>query len=117
MDTAFIDEVSSVVREMRHKGTTVLIASQDPPSVPLAIIELSSLIILHQFSSPTWLKHIQKGATALKDLTAGRLNMLNKGQAYIWSREATNQEFEIRAVKVNIRPRVTKHGGNTVTAI
>ena len=43
--------------------------------------------------------------------------MLNKGQAYIWSREATNQEFEIRAVKVDIRPRVTKHGGNTVTAI
>lgn len=117
MDTTFIDEVSSVVREMRHKGTTVLIASQDPPSVPLAIIELSSLIILHQFSSPTWLKHIQKGATALKELTAGRLNMLNKGQAYIWSREATNHEFEIRAVQVNIRPRVTKHGGNTVTAI
>jgi len=117
MDTAFIGDVTSVVREMRHKGTTVLIASQDPPSVPLSIIELSSLIILHKFSSPGWLKHIQKGATAIKDLTAGHLNMLDKGQAYVWSRDASHHEFESRAVKVDIRPRVTKHGGETIVAL
>ena len=117
METVFINEVTGVVREMRHKGTTVLIASQDPPSVPLPIIELSSQIILHKFSSPSWLKHVQKGSTALRDLTAGRLNMLDKGEAYIWSREATHHEFESRAVKVDIRPRVTRHGGGTVTAL
>src|SRR5262249_45087807 len=49
-----------VVREMRHKGTSILVASQDPPSVPVALIELSSQIILHRFNSPAWLKHIQK---------------------------------------------------------
>lgn len=117
METAFIDDVVSVVREMRHKGTTVLIASQDPKSVPLPLIELSSMIILHQFSSPEWLKHIQKGVIALQDLSAGRLNMLQKGQAYVWSREATHHEFETKAVKVDIRPRVTKHGGSTVKAV
>ncbi len=35
-----------VVREMRHKGTSVMIASQDPLSVPIAVIELSTQIIL-----------------------------------------------------------------------
>ena len=31
-----------VVREMRHKGTTVRVASQDPPSVPTSLVELST---------------------------------------------------------------------------
>ena len=48
------------VREMRHKGTSVMIASQDPPSVPVELIQLSSQIILHKFNAPDWLKHIQK---------------------------------------------------------
>jgi DNA helicase HerA-like ATPase len=115
--TAFAKEVEEVVREMRHKATTVLIASQDPPSVPVAIISLSSQIILHKFNSPSWLQHIQKSNIALKDLGAGKLNMLAKGQAYVWSSEATDAEFTSRAVKVEIRPRVTEHGGATITAI
>jgi hypothetical protein len=54
-----------VVREMRHKGTSILVASQDPPSVPTSLIELSSQVILHKFNSPNWLKHIQKANAAL----------------------------------------------------
>ncbi|NQU66030.1 MAG: ATP-binding protein [SAR324 cluster bacterium] len=46
-----------VVREMRHKGTSIMVASQDPPSVPESLIELSSQIIMHKFNSPSWLKH------------------------------------------------------------
>ena len=34
-----------VVLEMRHKGTSILVASQDPPSVPASLIELSTQII------------------------------------------------------------------------
>ena len=117
ISSELIEDVVGVVREMRHKGTSVLVASQDPKSVPLPLIELSSQIILHKFSSPDWLKHIQKGITALKDLTAGQLNMLDKGQALVWSRDATHSQFESRAVRVEIRPRVTKHGGGTITAV
>ena len=51
-----VDGLVSVVREMRHKGTSILVASQDPPSVPVSLIELSSQIILHRFNSPAWLK-------------------------------------------------------------
>ena len=49
-----------VVREMRHKGTSIMVASQDPLSVPVRLIELSSQVILHKFNSPAWLKHVQK---------------------------------------------------------
>jgi len=106
-----------VVREMRHKGTSIMVASQDPPSVPVSLIELSSQIILHKFNSPAWLKHIQKANAALTGLTADRMAQLRPGEAYVWSSKATDDSFTTGAVKVRCRPRVTQHGGGTKTAV
>jgi DNA phosphorothioation-dependent restriction protein DptH len=106
-----------VVREMRHKGTSILIASQDPPSVPVPLIELSSQIILHKFNSPAWLKHIQKANAALTGLTPERMAHLKPGEAFVWSSKATDESFSKGAVKVRLRPRVTLHGGSTKTAV
>jgi DNA phosphorothioation-dependent restriction protein DptH len=112
-----VDGLVSVVREMRHKGTSILVASQDPPSVPVSLIELSSQIILHRFNSPAWLKHIQKANAALIGLTAEQLAKLKPGEAYIWSSKATDPSYSREAVKVSLRPRVTLHGGSTRTAV
>lgn len=106
-----------VVREMRHKGTSVLVASQDPPSVPVALIELSSQIILHRFNSPAWLRHIQKANAALTGLTPESMASLQPGEAFIWSSKATDQAFSQQAVRIRCRPRVTQHGGYTKTAV
>lgn len=116
-DPDLVDGLVSVVREMRHKGTSILVASQDPPSVPVRLIELSSQIILHRFNSPAWLKHIQKANAALLGLTAEQLAKLRPGEAYIWSSKATDQSFSREAVKVMLRPRATLHGGSTRTAV
>lgn len=106
-----------VVREMRHKGTSILVASQDPPSVPASLIELSSQIILHKFNAPSWLKHIQKANAALEGLTPEKLAALGPGDAYVWSSKATDEAFTRNAVKIRCRPRVTQHGGVTKTAV
>ena len=106
-----------VVREMRHKGTSIMVASQDPPSVPVPLIELSSQIILHKFNSPAWLKHIQKANAALRGLTPEKMAGLRPGEAYIWSSKATDTAFCGGAIKVKCRPRVTRHGGATKTAV
>ena len=106
-----------VVREMRHKGTSIMVASQDPPSVPVAIIELSSQILLHKFNSPSWLKHIQKANSALNMLTPEKMSQLGPGEAYLWSSKANDEAFSTGAVKIRCRPRVTQHGGSTKTAI
>ncbi|MGB8215003.1 MAG: hypothetical protein WCE68_15755 [Anaerolineales bacterium] len=116
MKTDFIDDVVETIRLMRHKGNTIVVASQDPESVPLKLIELSSMVILHKMNSPSWVKHIQKGVTALAELRPSQLNSLQSGQAFIWAAEATDNIFTTRAVKVDIRPRVTEHGGKTVKA-
>ena len=106
-----------VVREMRHKGTSIMVASQDPPSVPVSLIELSSQIIMHKFNSPAWLKHIQKANAALSDLTAEKMSHLGTGEAYTWSGKASDETFTRRAVKIKCRPRITQHGGSTKTAV
>jgi len=112
-----VSELVEVVREMRHKGTSIVVASQDPPSVPISLIELSSQIILHRFNSPGWLKHIQKANTELGELTPEKMARLEPGEAYIWSNKATDSSFSTGVVKIRCRPRVTKHGGGTKTAI
>jgi hypothetical protein len=106
-----------VVREMRHKGTSIMVASQDPPSVPVSLIELSSQIIMHKFNSPAWLKHIQKANAALGELTSDKMSRLGTGEAYVWSSKASDDSFTRGAVKVKCRPRITQHGGSTKTAV
>lgn len=106
-----------VVREMRHKGTSIMVASQDPPSVPVALIELSSQIIMHKFNSPAWLKHIQKANAALNNLSSEKMSHLGTGEAYIWSSKASDNSFSQGAVKIKCRPRITQHGGSTKTAV
>jgi hypothetical protein len=101
---------------MRHKGMSVLVASQDPPSVPVQLIELSNHVILHKSTSPAWLKHLQKANAALSGLTAEQLAQLGPGEAYVWSSKATDPAFTYGAVRIRCRPRVTKHGGGTKTA-
>ncbi|MBX3660990.1 MAG: ATP-binding protein [Burkholderiales bacterium] len=106
-----------VVREMRHKGTSILVASQDPPSVPVSLIELSSQIVIHKFNSPAWLKHLQKANAALAALSAERMASLGPGEAFIWSSKASDEAFTKGAIKIRCRPRVTQHGGGTKTAV
>lgn len=117
MSGPLVGHVVEVIREMRHKGVTAIIASQDPINVPPAIIELSSAVILHRFNSPNWLKHIQKSLVALNDLTPASLSTLSPGEAFVWANKSTDAAFTRRATKLRMRPRVTKHGGSTRNAI
>ena len=112
-----VDGLVSSVREMRHKGMSVLVASQDPPSVPIKLIELSDVVILHKFNSPAWLRHMQKAAVSLADLSPAKMASLAPGEAYVWSSKSTETEFTRGAVRMRLRPRITQHGGATKTAV
>jgi DNA phosphorothioation-dependent restriction protein DptH len=102
--------ITDTVREMRHRGTSVVIASQNPPSVPQDIIELSTVIIAHKFTSPAWLRHLQKMSQAFSHIRGSQLTDLTPGKAYVWA--VGNPRFE-RPQRVDIRARLTKHGGET----
>jgi hypothetical protein len=112
-DTAMLGEVVETIREARHHGTSVLIASQDPISIPRAVIELSSTLVLHRFSSPLWLKHLKGAVSCLDAVTERQTAQLDTGQALVWSQRSSDRRFTDAPQLVTIRPRVTKHGGAT----
>jgi hypothetical protein len=107
--------IEQEVREMRHKGTTVVIASQDPPSLPIEIIELSSVVLAHRFTSPKWLQHLARVNEAFASgLTPAQFAGLKSGEAYAWS-TGGSREFRTPQ-RVRMRPRLTRHGGKTQRA-
>lgn len=110
------DNIVTAIREMRHKGVSIMIASQDPPSLPNEIIELSKIVLLHKFNSPGWIKHIQKSITQFSSLKASDMIALKTGEAFLWAEKASLQSISVSPVKILTRPRVTKHGGATIQA-
>ena len=48
----------SIIRQQRHLGARVIIATQEPTLAP-TLLELCSLTIIHRFSSPAWFKAIK----------------------------------------------------------
>ena len=112
-----VGSITTAIREMRHKGVSIMIASQDPMSLPTEIIELSSIVVMHRFSSPAWVKHVQKAITPLQTLTPTEMSALGSGEAFLWANKSTDKSITQRPVKISIRPRVTKHGGDTIQAV
>ncbi|MCX5991191.1 MAG: hypothetical protein NTZ04_02500 [Chloroflexi bacterium] len=114
LHTDFAQEVETLVREMRHKATALVIASQDPLSIPDKVIGLSSIVILHRMTSPDWLRHIKRGCAAVANLKPSDVSSLGNGEAYVWAKEATDRRFTEGCVKTHIRPRVTQHGFHSI---
>ena len=116
-ESDLISQVVETIREMRHQATSVIIASQDPLSVPRAIIELTSVLILHRMTSPQWLKHLRSAIVSLNDVQDAAVTSLSPGEALVWAQRSTDKRFTLRPQKVGIRPRFTQHGGGTKTAV
>lgn len=110
------NNIVTAIREMRHKGVSIMIASQDPPSLPNEIIELSTIVLLHKFNSPQWLKHIQKSLTQLNSLAAADMSVLKPGEGFLWASKSSEPNITTKPVKISTRPRVTNHGGVTKKA-
>lgn len=112
-----VRHVVEMVREMRHQGTTVIVASQDPISVPVVVLELSSIVILHRQTSPRWLEHERRAVVALRGLDEKTLANLGPGEAMVWAQKATERRFTVGPQKMKIRARCSAHGGATKTAV
>lgn len=55
---ALCDNVVMLVRQMRHYGLRVFVSTQSPEVLSRELIELSSFVVLHRFSSPDWFHHL-----------------------------------------------------------
>lgn len=53
------DTLLSVIRQQRHLGARVLIATQEPTISPELLV-LCNVTIVHRFTSPAWYRAIEK---------------------------------------------------------
>jgi hypothetical protein len=113
-------QMCTIVRERRHLGVSLLIASQDPLSIPEEILPLLDGIGVFQHESPEWNRRLAKANEAFAPLTAHATSVLPTGMMWFWARhwymtqrEADGVSFDRQLLLVQARPRVAQHGGQT----
>ena len=80
--TGFTDELLQVIRQQRHLGTRVVIATQEPTISP-RLLELCNFTIVHRFQSPGWFKALQShlaGASSILGEDDNELGIISSGK-------------------------------------
>ena len=78
---------------MRHKGMSVLVASQDPPSVPIKLIELSDVGDPAQVQFAGMAAAHAEGGGLARGPDPAKMASLAPGEAYVWSSKSTEPDF------------------------
>jgi hypothetical protein len=111
------EQVANAIKEMRHRHTWVIIATQDPRCVPKDVSALSSIMILHRISDRDMLKELQKRNVAWEHTTIERLATLGQAEAEVVTNRCTDPEWVKVPHRVKMRPPCTAPGGSTRTAV
>lgn len=128
-------DLLSIIRQQRHLGTRVLIATQEPTLSP-DLIDLANATFVHRFLSPGWYKILEEHlAGASKHGSSGNGSLFNKivslrtGEALLFcptgqldiakgskKGEDTVTPLSNGHVKIKIRKRLTADGGRSIMA-
>lgn len=131
--STFTESLLSVIRQQRHLATRVVIATQEP-TISSKLLELSSLTVVHRFTSPSWLQTLKAHLAGVSSMdessnrnVSSIFNMivnLQAGQALLFSpcamldmkAEGDMVKLGTRFVKIKIRKRLTTDGGRSIMA-
>ncbi|KAI1759373.1 hypothetical protein GGR53DRAFT_523906 [Hypoxylon sp. FL1150] len=126
-------DLLSIIRQQRHLGTRVLIATQEPTLSP-KLIDLVNATFVHRFLSPSWYK-VLEGHLAGANKEGGdreslftKIMSLRTGEALLFcptaqldvaenfGKEAMVKTLSDSYAKVKIRKRLTADGGRSIMA-
>lgn len=136
--TAFTESLLSVIRQQRHLGTRVIIATQEPTISP-KLLDLTSMTIVHRFTSPAWLTELKSHLAAVSSESEAskrgvqdlfeKIVALDAGEALVFSpsamlgvdsRDGSGSprmlKLGTRYIKVRVRQRITADGGRSILA-
>ncbi|ORY56376.1 uncharacterized protein BCR38DRAFT_490676 [Pseudomassariella vexata] len=127
-------DLTSIIRQQRHTGTRVLIATQEPTLSP-ELIDLANATFVHRFLSPAWYEILKKHLAGANKQDSGSKNTLfdtivtlGTGEALLFcptaqvdietSREGTEQVESLGNgyIKLKVRKRLTADGGRSILA-
>ena len=119
----FSASLIELIREQRHKGCRVIIATQEPTISP-ALLDLCSMTFLHRFTSPAWSNMLRKHIAGAADPELiNTVTTLKTGESIVFAPTACLHLHEgkivtmgTESVKVMTRKRLTDDGGKSVLA-
>jgi hypothetical protein len=114
-------DIVSTVRQIHHENIRVLLSTQSPLDLPHEIIELSTMMVLHEFQSREWYKYLEsklslpaKGFEIVKKLESGHaLLCSNKIMQSLLdgSRKDDARLEDSESIVVQVRKRITNDFG------
>ncbi|KAH7079616.1 hypothetical protein FB567DRAFT_125993 [Paraphoma chrysanthemicola] len=120
------DYLATLIRLQRHKGARVVISTQEP-TVSTDLIALCAVTVVHRFTSPAWYLALKRHINAMDDDkdTMRQIEGLDTGEALVYSPNAVlEKHFDGSLVKatgrlmrLSIRKRITRDGGESIMAI
>ncbi|MCJ1285385.1 hypothetical protein MMC26_004725 [Xylographa opegraphella] len=141
--STFTESLLQVIRQQRHLATRIIIATQEPTISP-KLLDLSTMTIVHRFTSPDWVTVLRKHLAGVSGLDgeAGRdvrtilkqIVQLEVGEALLFSptamvdlvRHGSSSAPEGKSVieklgmaylKIRVRKRLTADGGKSIMAV
>ncbi|KAH7101551.1 P-loop containing nucleoside triphosphate hydrolase protein [Auriculariales sp. MPI-PUGE-AT-0066] len=113
--------IATIIRQQRHLATRVIIATQEPTVIPDTVLDLSSFVVCHRFTSPSWCSHLSRHVSTQDQSWFKDVMNLPTGDAIIFSPAARTTEtlapLGTEALHIKVRPRLTSDGGASVMAI
>ncbi|KAB8290080.1 hypothetical protein EYC80_010406 [Monilinia laxa] len=122
------NELKSIIRQQRHTGTRVLIATQEPTLSP-DLIDLANVTFVHRFQSPAWYSTLKKHlAGADRDDLFHEIVALRTGEAFLFCPTArvvvdgnTTKCKQLdnlggKRLRIRMRQRITTDGGKSIMA-
>lgn len=96
--------LATAVDDVRRKGVSVLISSHSPAALPTAVVEVSSVMIIHRLIQPSWLEALQTALEPLRRLSPSDVASLASGEAYVWAGSAAGDIAASLPVRIAMRP-------------
>ncbi len=112
--TAATDALVTVLREGRQPGISLVLASQQPGRIHTDVITQSDIVIAHRLTAQIDVDALgQLTQTYMREGLVQKLDTLPRvnGAAVIFD------DLNERILAVQVRPRITWHGGNAPTAL
>lgn len=140
--SALTENLLATIRLQRHLAARIIISTQEPTISP-KLLDLCSVTIVHRFTSPEWLRALQKHLAGVSEVPGtvnatnvsgldtnharslfGQIVQLRVGEALLFAPSAILRpdgnaqvaKLSDGVLKIRVRKRVTNDGGRSIMA-
>ena len=111
----FTEKIENMLTQIRHQGSQFILAVQDPSRISTDILKFCDVRIVFHLNQHL-IKNLKDYVPAFSQLSDSEILNLQKSKGECFLQADTSMENYFKsAKKINIRQRLTKHGGGTIT--